>query len=81
VAAGSLQLIGNTSQGLRAARRRGKNIKNNQGGTEQLGVGIHPSEPQQWTEQNWCIGGYWVTQAGFLGFCVCLKLMLTGMDG
>ncbi len=24
-----------------------------------LGVGIHPSEPQQWTKQNWCIGGCW----------------------
>jgi hypothetical protein len=36
---------------------------------------------QQWTKQNWCIGGYWVTQAGFFRLLCCLKLMLTWMEG
>ncbi len=41
-----------------------------------LEVGFIYLKPQQWSKQNWCVGGCWVTQAGFLGFSVAIFFML-----
>jgi hypothetical protein len=41
-----------------------------------LEVGFIHLNPQQWTKQNWCLGGFWVTQPGFLGFCVAFFFFL-----
>ncbi len=59
------------SQGLGAVRRRGgKNKEQRRWHWVTWRWDSSKLNPQQWTKQNWCLGGCWVTQPSFLGFCV-----------